>query len=100
MQDLRTELAATVDEAQWDWLSPHAERSSVIVVAEGLDIVDVGVAIASDNVTSVQHWIGEQLLYKPSEVQIAAWKEDPTLRFHALIVQPFVLIQEPSTVSH
>ena len=96
MQDLRAELAATLDEAEWDWLSPHAERNSLIVVAKELDLVEVGFAIASDNVTSVQHWISEQLLYKPSDVQKEAWQRNPTQRFNALIVQPYVLIQERS----
>lgn len=94
MHDLRAELAATLDEAEWTWLSPHAKRDSLIVVTVGLDLVDVGVAIANDNVPSVQRWIGEQLIYKPSDVQKEAWNSNPTQRFNALIVQPYVLIQE------
>jgi len=35
-----------------------------------LDLLDVGVAIASDNVSSVQVWISEQLIYKPSAAQL------------------------------
>lgn len=94
MQDLKAELASTVDEAEWKWLSPHAQRHSLIVVAPELDLVEVGVAIASDNVSSVEHWIDEQLLYKPSALQIETWNDNPTQRFNALIVQPYVLIQE------
>ncbi|MBW4417979.1 MAG: DUF2288 domain-containing protein [Myxacorys californica WJT36-NPBG1] len=94
MSDLRDELKETVDEAEWDWLMPHEERGAVIVVAEGLDLVEVGVAIANDNVTSVQHWIGECLLYKPSDEQKAVWNQNQEKRFNALIVQPYVLVQE------
>jgi len=43
-----------------EWLIPH---DAVFVVAPDLDLLDVGVAIASDNVSSVQVWIGEQLIY-------------------------------------
>jgi len=53
------------------------------------------VAIASDNVSSVQVWIGEQLIYKPSAAQLADWNGDRTKRFNTLIVQPYVLVQEP-----
>jgi hypothetical protein len=60
MRDLRAELAEDLDEAEWDWLIPHVQRDAVVVVASGLDLLDVGVAIASDNVSTVQHWIGEQ----------------------------------------
>lgn len=94
MSDLRDELKETVDEAEWDWLMPHEERGAVIVVAEGLDLVEVGVAIANDNVASVQHWIGECLIYKPSDEQKAVWNQDQEKRFNALIVQPYVLVQE------
>lgn len=94
MSDLRDELKETVDEAEWDWLMPHEERGAVIVVAEGLDLVEVGVAIANDNVTSVQHWIGECLIYKPSDEQKAVWNQNQEKRFNALIVQPYVLVQE------
>ena len=65
------------------------------MVATQLDLLDVGVAIASDNVSSVQHWIGEQLIYKPSPDQLADWNGNRTKRFNTLIVQPYVLVQEP-----
>lgn len=94
MQDLRAELVGNIDEAEWDWLIPHVQRDAVIVVANELDLLDVGVAIASDNVSSVQHWIGEQLLAKPSLTQMARWNSDRHKRFNSLIVQPYVLVQE------
>jgi hypothetical protein len=96
MQDLRTELATMVDEAAWDWLMPHAEQDALVMVAPDLDLLDVGVAIASDNTLSVQHWISEQLLYKPSPEQLADWNTQQSKRFNALIVRPYVLVQEPS----
>ncbi|MBW4520451.1 MAG: DUF2288 domain-containing protein [Scytolyngbya sp. HA4215-MV1] len=94
MQDLRTELTESLDEATWDWLMPHAKRDSVIVVSPELDLLDVGVAIASDNTTSVQHWIAESLIAKPSPDQLANWNDHLNQRFTALIVQPYVLVQE------
>jgi hypothetical protein len=93
MQDLRAELAEMVDEAEWEWLMPHAQRDAVVIVAPELDLLDVGVALASDNVMAVQHWITEQLLYKPSSEQLSAWGSDRHHRFNALIVQPYVLVQ-------
>ncbi|PPS41532.1 DUF2288 domain-containing protein [Chroococcidiopsis sp. TS-821] len=94
MQDLRAELAECLDEAEWNWLIPHVQRDAVIFVAEQLDLVDVGVALASDNVASVQSWIDDELIHKPSVTQISDWNGDRTKRFNSLIVQPFVLIQE------
>ncbi|MGI0487518.1 DUF2288 domain-containing protein [Pantanalinema rosaneae CENA516] len=98
MQDLRAELAESLDQAEWDWLAPHAERESLILVNPGLNLLDVGVAIANDNVSHVQRWIDEALIHKPSPAQVADWSQTLTKRFQALIVQPFVLIQEMEEV--
>jgi hypothetical protein len=94
MSDLRTELSSNLDEAEWEWLIPHVQRDAVIVVAQDLDLLDVGVAIASDNISSVQQWIDQQLMAKPSTTQLGNWNSDRTKRFHTLILQPYVLVQE------
>jgi hypothetical protein len=94
MSDLRDELAESLDQAEWSWLVPHADRDAVIVVSDALDLVDVGLAIVNDNTPSVQRWIAEQLLYKPSTEQKIVWDTTQSKRFKALIVQPYVLIQE------
>lgn len=94
MQDLRSELAESLDEAEWNWLKPHVQRDAVVVVDRALDLLDVGVALANDDVVSVQHWISEELIRKPSQEQLSDWNGDQTKRFQALIVQPYVLVQE------
>jgi hypothetical protein len=102
MDNLRAELAEILDEAEWEWLMPHVQRDVVVMVDPGLDLLDVGVAIASDNTTAVQHWIGERLLSKPSPEQIVEFAGNSRSgrlcqrdrRFKALIVQPYVLVQD------
>ncbi|MCC5642064.1 DUF2288 domain-containing protein [Nostoc sp. CHAB 5824] len=94
MSDLRAELTEILDEAEWEWLIPHVQRDAVILVSLELNLVDVGVAIASDNIPSVEQWIDKQLIAKPTIVQVGEWNGDPTKRFNTLIVQPYVLAQE------
>lgn len=94
MEDIRARLAENVDVAEWDWLIPHVKRDAVVVVDGSLDLLDVGVAIASDNTSSVQHWISEALIYKPSPEQMSFWNENRAQKFNAIIVAPFVLVQE------
>ncbi|AFZ27819.1 uncharacterized conserved small protein [Cylindrospermum stagnale PCC 7417] len=94
MADLRAELTEILDEAEWEWLIPHVQRDAVIVVALELDLLDVGVAIASDNIPSVQQWIEQQLISKPTVDQVGKWNGDRTKRFTTLIVQPYVLVKE------
>ncbi|NJK27606.1 MAG: DUF2288 domain-containing protein [Coleofasciculaceae cyanobacterium SM2_3_26] len=94
MEELKANLSQEVDEAQWAWLMPHAKRDAVVLVDARLDLVEVGAAIASDNVPSVQRWIGEQLIHKPSEDCLSDWNAQPEKKFRALIVSPYVLVQE------
>jgi hypothetical protein len=94
-RDLRQELTELLDEATWEWLSPHADRDAIIIVDTSLDLVEVGLALARDQTQSVKHWIAEQLLSKPSLAQKMRWDQDNQKRFSALIIQPYVLIQSP-----
>lgn len=97
MEPLREQLSESVDQAEWDWLAPHAGRDALVVVDTALDLVDVGMAIANDDTPTVQHWIAEQLIYKPSVEQLNLWERDRSYRFNALIIEPYVLMQDSVT---
>jgi len=99
MSDLRAALAESLDEAEWEWLIPHAKRDAVLVVDTQLDLLDVGVAIANDNTASVEDWINRQLLTKPSLVKLGEWNNDRSKWFKTLIIQPYVLIQEKNAAA-
>jgi hypothetical protein len=92
-ENLREQLTELLDEAELEWLKPHIQKDVVIVVDPNLDLLDVGVAIASDNTQSIQHWIGEQLLVKPSPAILDRWNANPTQKFQAMIIQPYVLVK-------
>lgn len=92
--DLRTELSQMVGPAPWYNLLPHAARDNLVIVTPGLDLVEVGVAIAGDNVSAVQRWISEALIAKPTAEQLTDWDRDRSRQFQVLIVQPYVLIQD------
>ena len=97
MENLREQLSELVDEAELEWLKPHIQKDAVILVVPELDLVDVGMAIASDNTQSVQHWIGEQLLVKPSPEVLSRWNANPDRKFQAMILQPYILVKELDT---
>lgn len=94
-EDLRTELKSMAGLVKWEVLKPHASRDAVVVVNPQLDLVRVGEAIASDNTQSVTRWINEQLILKPTAEQLALWSQE-NKPFMSLIVQPYVLVQEPA----
>ncbi len=94
MENIREQLTELLDEAELEWLKPHIQKDAVIIVDTELDLLDVGVAIASDNMQSVQRWIGEQLLVKPSDEILDRWNAQPDRRFQAIIIQPYILVKE------
>ncbi|NJM48917.1 MAG: DUF2288 domain-containing protein [Alkalinema sp. RU_4_3] len=100
IRDLRSELEKNIDAATWEWLIPHDERDVIIWVDQSIDLLEVGMAIAQDQTQAVQHWIAEQVIAKPSEAQKQRWSAmDANFQFSALIVQPYVLIQERAASS-
>lgn len=90
---LRKQLAADRAVALWRDLDPHAQRNSVFVVAERLDLVDVGLALAENDVRQVESWVADGSLRHPMPDELTIWRDQPGTMFGMLIVQPFVLVQ-------
>ena len=93
MTDIKHQLTEELAPMDWETLIPHAKRDAIIVVDPALDLVEVGVAIAEDQANTVQNWISELLIHKPSREELSRWNENLTQEFLTLIVQPFVLIK-------
>jgi hypothetical protein len=90
------ELAAKIDVVDWHILRAHLERGGVIVVDSLLDLAEVGVGVAADDVKTIERWVLSGLLGKPTALQIESWDAEKGKRFLCLIVSPYVLIQEES----
>jgi hypothetical protein len=95
MTSIQDQLAQDLADVSWKDIIPHCQRDAVIVVYEGLDMIEVGVAIAQDNIAQVQVWVAEQLLQKPSAEQLSLWNQSPEQLFSVLIVAPYVLMTIP-----
>ena len=96
MPGLKEKLEQDVADISWKDLQPHAKRDAIIIIKQELDLPEVAVAIAEDNTTSVQGWIGNQSIAKPTAEQLTSWNQTPEKQFTALIVQPFVVVKEAS----
>ncbi|MGD1921103.1 MAG: DUF2288 domain-containing protein [Pleurocapsa sp.] len=94
MPDLREKLNKDIADISWQELLPHAKRDAVIVVKSELDLSEVAAEIAQDNTSSVQGWIADKSIAKPTVDQLSKWNDNPQKQFTALIVQPFVVVQE------
>ena len=94
MSALREELERALGPVELSDLRAHLARGAVITVAESLDLLDVGEALARDDKTRVADWIERGLVGKPSLETIERWSKLTGSPWTALVVQPFVLVQE------
>jgi hypothetical protein len=90
---MRERLAAFLGDVYWTDLRAHAARDALIVVADDLDLLDAGVAIASNDTEAVAGWIEDKRLTKPTAADLARWPAEPLATFESLVVAPFVLIR-------
>jgi len=75
-------------------LRAHVARGAVIVVAQSLDLLVVGEAVAKDDKAQVAAWIEAGLLGKPTLETLARWEKKRGDVGESLVVQPFVLLKE------
>lgn len=93
MADIIDQFKKDLAEVCWRDLRIHLQHGGIIIVAEGLELIDVAVAVAEDRKPQVEAWIAGGALTKPSSEQIEAWETELDKPFRMLIVQPFILIQ-------
>ena len=95
--DLYQKLKTEVAQVPWSALASHHERNAVFLVDHEVDLVNMGVEIALDNVTFVKQHLEDGLLVNPLPEEVKAWETDETnYTFDMIIVQPYVLIQKRS----
>lgn len=90
------QITETLGEVFWSDLSAHAARDGLILVAEDLDLVEVGAAFASNDVARVGAWIDAGQLTKPTDADLARWSLEAGMRFLSVVVAPYVLVRRPA----
>jgi hypothetical protein len=91
---IRESLTKRLGPVYFSDLKAHLERDGVFVVRADLDLVECGVAVATDDVALVTSWIEKAQLRKPSLAERDAWAKEEGRTWLAVVVQPFVLVQE------
>ena len=94
--DVRTRIENTLDEATWDILALPAVDGRVVMVLKPLALIEVGMALVNDSTQQVSHWLSEGLIYKPKHDEISRRSKLEGQKYMAVIVDPFVLVQEYS----
>ena len=97
MSDIVEQFSKDIAEVPWKDLRIHLQRDAIVIVDDELDLISVAVAVAEDNKSKVETWIGSGQLVKPTAEQAKCWEGELEKPFRVLIVQPFILVQ---IVSH
>lgn len=92
---IRLKLAGTLGAVSYEDIAQHLAADAVFVVAKSLSIVECGVAVAMDDVTRVEGWIKSGELRKPTIDERTGWPDVPAKTWTAIVVHPFVLVQDP-----
>ncbi len=83
----------------WGELQRHFAHGALIRVAQGQDLVEVAYAFASDDRPQVERLLTRALVAPASDDEARAWSECQA-EFWAVVVAPWVLVQEIRPVSH
>ncbi|MBL4683819.1 MAG: DUF2288 family protein [Nannocystaceae bacterium] len=91
--EVREELRGQIEAVSPKALLSHHRRGALLIVAAGVDILDVAEAVARDDATQIERLIEEQQVYRPSLAELATWCVEEALRLQFVILQPYVLAQ-------
>jgi hypothetical protein len=93
---LRAQLNGETGKLTWKELERHFARGAVIRVAPGLDLVEVAARIAQDDKPTIEVWMHDGRIKRASTEDALDWNQrQPS--FWAVVVAPWVLVQEDST---
>lgn len=96
---LRAKLNAETGRLAWQELERHFARGVVILVAPGLDLVDVAFRISKDDKAAIETWMTQGHIRRAEADDARAWHENQT-RFWAVVAAPWVLVQPIETTAH
>lgn len=87
---LAEKLAKYSGEVAWEGLREHFRNGVLFYVDGGLQLEEVGAALAGDERERVEEWLKRADLVKIEEIHARQW-EGKEVIFEAVVVSPFVL---------
>jgi hypothetical protein len=93
---LRDRLNRETARVAWTELQRQYAAGNVVYVASGLDLVEIAVRLANDDKDVLAGLIAQQRVGKVTDAQAAGWL-DAGAALWAVVVAPFVLVQESKT---
>jgi hypothetical protein len=83
-----------LDQTEWLLLEPHHNKETLYYISNGIELTEVAMKIAQDDVKAIKQYLDQSTMSKPTSDQIKLWKEEPLKQFNFLIIQPYVIFNE------
>ena len=93
-QELVSRLNGETAKIAWHERQKHYASGNVLAVAKGADLIKVAIALHRDDRDQVQQWLGDGAVGRVQDQQAMDWYDSNKLLW-ALVIPPFVLVQEP-----
>ena len=90
--DLRQKLNFETGRLSWPELQRHFARGVVIVVARGLDLLEVAVKLSADDKAQFETWISNNQIWRANDQDALQWQASSP-QFWSVVVAPWVLVQ-------
>lgn len=94
---LRERLTQDAGPVHGSDLRAHLARDAVLVVGPSVPLIECAMAVATDDAAAVGRWLAEGAVRRPDASERAAWPDDEARRWVAVVLRPFVLVQDPSS---
>jgi hypothetical protein len=91
---LRDRMNLETARITWPELENHFARGKVIQVAHALDLVEVASCIVEDNSALLKNWLAAQQVGQLADATAKDWVERQPDNLWAVVVAPWVLVQE------
>jgi hypothetical protein len=98
IMSLEEELRSQIATVPFVELEPHVVRQAVVVIDDGLDLVQVAMLFAKDSKDEVSRLLNEELIAKATLADSQRWRYEKRF-FNMIIVQPFVLVQSVAALN-
>jgi hypothetical protein len=92
-QLLHAKLNMETSQIAWQELLRYFAGGFVIVVGDGLDLVEVAARFAIDDRAAVAQWLDQGRIAKVDDERAKAWLDADALLW-AVVARPWVLVQE------
>ena len=97
---LYAKLNLEASQMPWRELQRYFAGGTIITVHDGIDMIEVAVLIASDDVSAITKMLDERHIEKVTDAQAQTWL-DADADLWAVVVKPWILVQarKPTVLS-